>query len=300
LPYFVKNIANIYLLAILLISINNIFSQEITQQIFGGQNTNISNVPYQVSLEITGENCLNIDHGCGGSILNNRWIVTAAHCVDQSVLPSHIVVHAGSTIASANTVGQRIMVDQIILHPNWSPFGLDFITVGNDIALLHLSTPLCFNENVMPISIDTPDLPVSNLNVGVQAEISGWGRTSTFGLCSDNLQSAVVPIISNAQAGSLFSGCGGPVNIPDNQVCFFNGTSGSGGGDSGGPATIQFNNNPLLIGVTSWGCTSLGNFPSVYTKVRSFSGFINANISEGDCACEHLIVTSNIDFLNKV
>lgn len=59
--------------------------------IIGGTPIDISQVPWQISLELDGI------HNCGGSILNEQWILTAAHCVDSMVTAADLIVHAGST-----------------------------------------------------------------------------------------------------------------------------------------------------------------------------------------------------------
>ena len=270
-------------------------AQEITTFIVGGTDTDISQIPFQVSLEINGSSCVGM-YGCGGSILNAEWVVTAAHCVDQSTPPSAVTVHAGSTDQTDNNVGQRIAVDQIIIHPDWTG---NFTTVGNDIALLHLAQPLCFNANVQPVAYANGSVPAEVTQVGNTVTISGWGRTNTnnTGDCATILQSAQMPIIDNATAGQMFQNCGGAVAIPNTMISFFNGTSSAAGGDSGGPAFVAFGGQSLLVGITSWGCVPTLGFPSVYTDVRDFADFITNNITQETppCTCPNSIthITTN-------
>lgn len=244
--------------------------------ILGGDNVDISAIPFQVSLEIE-NSCLG-NHLCGGSILNAEWIVTAAHCVYGGTNPTDIIVHAGSTNQTANNIGQRIAVDQIIIHDSWAGSQFEF---EGDIALLHLSSPLCFNSNVQPINYDTNNNSISAISPGEQATISGWGNTVLGGACVALLHSATMPIISNVDGNSNMNMC--IVNgISNTMISLDDDTESLGAtkGDSGGPAWVQYEGKRLLVGIASWGCpTSTGDFPSVYTKVRSFADFITDNIT---------------------
>ena len=270
-------------------------AQGITTFIVGGTDTDISQIPFQVSLEINGSPCVGM-HGCGGAILNAEWIVTAAHCVDGNTPLSALTVHAGSTDQTDNTVGQRIAVDQIIIHPDWTG---NVMPVGNDIALLHPVQPLCFNANVQPVAYANGSVPADVTQVGNTVTISGRGRTNTnnVGGCATILQSAQMPIIDNATADQMFQNCGGAVAIPNTMISFFNGTSSAAGGDGGGPAFVAFGGQPLLVGITSWACLPTLGFPSVYTDVRDFADFITNNITQETppCTCPNSIthITTN-------
>lgn len=106
-----------------------------------------------------------------------------------------------------------------------------------------------------------------------------------------------MPIIDNATADQMFQNCGGAVAIPNTMISFFNGTSSAAGGDSGGPAFVAFGGQPLLVGITSWGCLPTLGFPSVYTDVRDFADFITNNITQETppCTCPNSIthITTN-------
>lgn len=113
------------------------------QSIIGGDTIDISQVPWTVSIEQDGES-----HHCGGAIINEYWIVTAAHCKsrDPGTYFQCTYVHAKATDQSIDNDGQRIKVDYIIVHPNWS----GVIADGFDIAMVKLKDPLVFNDDVQP------------------------------------------------------------------------------------------------------------------------------------------------------
>ena len=88
------------------------FSQE---RIIGGTPIDISDRPFQVSIEQVG------DHKCSGVILNEEWVLTAGHCFNLNVpAASEHTVHAGATDQTDNGEGQRVGIAQVIFHP----FGL--------------------------------------------------------------------------------------------------------------------------------------------------------------------------------
>lgn len=244
-----------------------LFSEFLNAQpgnIFGGTAIDISQVPWQVSIEFSGS------HGCGGSIINENWILTAAHCaVGQNA--SNLIVHAGSTNQTQNNVGQRIQVDQIILHPNFNG-----VTQGNDVALLHLSESLCFNNSVQPIQLIN-FVP----QVGTIGLITGWGATQTGGGVVENLLQASLPIISDSEANSRLAtgnNCTPPQNsVNSTQIALFQQGLAAGPGDSGGPMVIFSNGQPVLAGVSSWGGCPRNNFPTVYADVNALRNFVNAN-----------------------
>lgn len=243
------------------------------QRIFGGTAIDINQAPWQVSLEY---NNSSHEHFCGGSIIDEQWILTASHCV-EGLNPNEIIVHAGSTDQTNNNIGQRVTVDQIIMHPSYiSP------TSGNDVALLHLSDPLCFNANVNRIRLNTNP---NNIGVGTQVNITGWGYHDNTNSVSSNLLSANSEIISNQDANQRLDNsntnhCLPPSNsVGATSIGFFQEGIAAGPGDSGGPATILVNNERLLIGASSWGGCPRADHPTVYANTTSLIGFINSNIN---------------------
>ena len=140
-------------------------------QIVGGNNTNISAVPWQVYLEVTSNGSTFV---CGGSILSSTWIATACHCVRingaGAVGPNQVTVFAGITnITTERNSAQRPTVAAVIPHPSYGATAN--ARNDNDIALLRLSTPLTFNANVQSIPYATN----GNLtNPGTNALVSGW------------------------------------------------------------------------------------------------------------------------------
>ena len=267
--------------------------------IFGGTPINITEAPYQVSLEIGGE------HVCGGAIINSEWILTAGHCVDGSTQPGDLMVHAGSTDQTNNNIGQRVGVDQIILHPDFTPFvGLTVAT--HDLALLHLSTPLCFNENVQPVVFATPaNTSTDDLAPGTGAFITGWGDSGS-GCCNGILLGAGLPLINNADANIMMTDPGnncipnGTAPVDNTMVSLYQQGIAAGPGDSGGPAVIAGPNGiPILIGASSWGGCPRDEFPTMYANLRDFSDFVSSNITQvaPPCTCPAFITHINTNTL---
>lgn len=242
-------------------------------------------MPWQVSLENASG-----DHFCGGSIVHESWIVTAAHCVDNV---GTITVHAGATDQTNNAVGQRIAVDQIIIHDD---FDVGPEETANDIALLHLQTPLTFNADVQPICVTDGILPIP---IGTVAIISGWGDTGA-GCCSDVLMMAQVPVISDANANNLINNNNNacdPNNaaaVGPSTIAFFQQGIAAGMGDSGGPAVVVVGGIPVLVGTSSWGGCPRDDFPTMYGDVSELSQSVFENALDLDqCPCLPPVVALN-------
>jgi secreted trypsin-like serine protease len=241
--------------------------------IIGGVEVDISVIPWQVSLE---DIAFNNQHFCGGSILTNRWILTAAHCIRSGQSnPNLIRVHAGATDQTNNAIGQRIVCDQVIVHPQYNA-----TTFDNDIALLHLSAPLQMNNNVRTANYSTLcNTPDALIAPGSSAAITGWGRTCNTCPVSNTLRGVIVPVISNAQAMQIQQN-NNPGNtgvVTNNMLAFFQPGTAAAPGDSGGPATtLDANGNPVVIGVSSWGYFPKEANPTIYTRVRNYGVWIQS------------------------
>lgn len=136
-------------------------------RIVGGEDANILNLPYQISLMRFG------GHSCGGSILNENTILTAAHCVDGAY-PEYLTVRAGSNSSSSG--GQIVQVVSFVMHHHFSMYHFDY-----DVAILKVSPSLVYGPGVGPVKLVSEE----NFNIlpGTSAVVSGWGRLNVSLIC---------------------------------------------------------------------------------------------------------------------
>ncbi|XP_026081965.1 LOW QUALITY PROTEIN: transmembrane protease serine 5-like [Carassius auratus] len=234
-------------------------------RIVGGVEATLGRWPWQVSLYYSNR------HICGGSIITNQWIVTAAHCVHNYRLPqvSSWVVYAGIVTSNSAKLAQYqgLAVERIIYNKNYN-----HRTHDNDIALVKLRTLLNFSDTIRPVCLPKYDY---DLPGGTQCWISGWGYTQPDDVhIPEVLKEAPVPLISTKKCNSscMYNG-----EITPRMLCagYTEGKVDACQGDSGGPLVCQDENVWRLVGVVSWGtgCAE-PNHPGVYTKVAEFLGWI--------------------------
>jgi len=186
-------------------------------RIVGGEEATPNQWPWQVALFVDDS------WFCGGSILSENYILTAAHCITGA---NSYDVMAGSHNIRADNEPHRVEVTSYKgwTHPEW-----DHVHLQNDIALIELPEPLEFNDYIKPACLpesgDTAD-------PGDLATVLGWGKTSDASTeLSDVLRMVHdVPVMSNEDCHAVFG------IIGDGHVCLdATGGRGSCNGDSGGP-----------------------------------------------------------------
>ena len=294
------------ILIVFLISISafNLKAQNI-QAITNGFPIEIQNVPYQVSIQ----NKSSGKQFCGGSIINNKYILTAAHCV-VGTNASNITISVGFGLQNSPESNiQTYNARRIVVNPNYNNTTFDF-----DVAVIEIYGTFTFNNFVQPIVL------ISNQNLvpettGNQVRVSGWGWTTPNGENSSNqLQAVDVPIIENniadQQLDLAFANLSPPRNHPElTQRMISTGAveinrQGACHGDSGGPLVFKQNGqNDIQIGVVSWGvprCVGGENSPSVYSRLSQLVDWVHSEIwnfvtiQDNDLVCSNTTMTYTI------
>lgn len=244
------------------------------QSITNGFPIQIEEAPYQVSLYYKGS------HHCGGSIINNRYILTAAHCVYGKGITS-FTVNAGFTLQDERGSNIQSFSVKRIVHPKFNNKTLDF-----DVAVIEIDGTFTFNNFVQPIELISNNTIAAEA-VGNEARVSGWGwtipgdRTSA----SNQLQAVDVPIISNDVAdGQLDISDSDHPELTQRMISTGAGGIDRGGAchkDSGGPLVVQLGQANIQIGIVSWGvpgCVGRENSPSIYARISELVDWIDEQV----------------------
>lgn len=243
-------------------------------RIVGGEEvSNEYEFPSIVSLKYT----VNSQHFCGASLINEQWVLTAAHCM-VGLSTNDIVATVGEYDLSSTPETNSTSVEGIIIHPDYNTSTFD-----NDIALIKLSTPVS-NETISLLSsLETEQAIAVDTTIST---VIGWG--STVGYNSNENVTPDYPSILNIVSLPLLSTTLCSEKMPtttDNMICagdVINGGIDSCQGDSGGPLLVESasTGETQQIGIVSFGegCATV-NKPGVYTKAANYEEWINSQIN---------------------
>ncbi|XP_013413510.1 chymotrypsinogen A [Lingula anatina] len=234
-------------------------------QIVGGDESVAHKWPWQVSLQTTSDY-----HFCGGTLISNQWVLTAAHCVERSRPSSVQIVLGEHHQAEDSGIEVKMSVSKIIEHPQYNGNGAGF---PNDIALLKLSEAVSYSSEIQPACLpaSTDDFLGNN-----DCWITGWGLTQGTG-DDQVLNELNIKVLSNDECESKW----GSSYINSGHICLGNGVAGACNGDSGGPLSCKVGQRYVVAGATSWGisgCKTEG-YPSVYTRTSQFVDWIRTTMN---------------------
>lgn len=254
-------------------------SVPITGRIIGGQHATPGQFPYMVSMQRR-DPSNNYAHHCGGAIISDRIVLTAAHCCPITTSKDfRILARAHKQHDDPN--GQAYEIKRSIRHENFS-----LSTMANDLGIVELVKPIKFNEFVAPIELGREFMAGDEVSV-----ISGWGSSEVMHFAIDTrsvlfqkknmilnfqddarvLKFVQLNTISNMDCRRAFA----DLNVP----IFNNGTlcaasdkraTGICSGDSGGPLV----HNNKLIGVASWAKGCAEGYPDGFTRVSEYLSWI--------------------------
>ncbi|XP_048198047.1 transmembrane protease serine 12 [Perognathus longimembris pacificus] len=262
-------------------------------RIIGGTEAQVGAWPWIVSLQIQSGNLL--AHICGGSLVRDRWVLTAAHCTNDARDPLMWRAVIGTNDIYRNSPqSKKIKITAIIIHP-------DFImdTFVNDIALFHLKKAVKYNDYIQPICL--PFGVFQKLDQNTTCFVSGWGRTKEEGNGTNVLQEAEVHYISRELCNSE-SGYAGV--IPETSFCAGDedGAFDTCRGDSGGPLMCYLPEYKrfFVMGITSYG-HGCGRryFPGVYCGTSFYQQWLTHQFSQASTrdTFQVLVLLGSIIFL---
>ena len=245
-------------------------SSDGADRIVGGIIAGKNEYPWQVRLQLSQNGGL-----CGGTIIHDEWVLTAAHCCMGRNSIGVIVDDWDTQVVEP----LEFMVQSESIHVHHNYPGLN--QISNDVCLIKVPdlSKQC-NGCYKPAC-----LPKKDIQPGEACFISGWGTTKSGGTTSQFLKAAGVNVFSyaycqansdvrlgnNIEDGKEF--CAGLPDSDGNNLA--DGGTDACQGDSGGPLTCVRGGQPVLAGLVSWGfgCAEEG-FPGVYANVYNYLPWI--------------------------
>ncbi|KAJ8676185.1 hypothetical protein QAD02_011971 [Eretmocerus hayati] len=271
----------------------------VNTRIVDGSQTEIGEFPWVALLEYESGSELKLI--CGGTLISNWHVLTAAHCIDEQVLKRYEYTLRSVRLGEWDTWSDpdcikkyepfsrspelkcapkflSVPIDRIYPHPL---FNINSPPKYHDIALLQLKRPIEPNKYVRPICLPTND------KISPWATVIGWGRTKTSAR-SNKLLKVDLPLADRRKCESIYKESN--VTIISSQLCFGGESSGdSCNGDSGNPL-LQTDytdaNQPRvqIVGIVSVGSRNCGTrgFAGIYTKVYDYVPWIYKQFQSGN------------------
>ncbi len=277
------------------LSYHTVNNSDISPMIIDGVSAIFEDHPHYAAMAIIPDefksgNSFSYIRNCGASILNDRFILTAAHCVEDSVYTdvntdygintswenSYVIV--GVSDINKATFNNFYKVKTRHVHPSYLSIVGEVGVVGfekYDIAVLELEEAITHNVG----SINHKGLNPSVYDQLDEWHATGMGKTSPTGSPTDIL------LTTPLSPGNDVSGLCSLRYSPETTICTTDLVAGFGGtcqGDSGGPITYIDNGKHIQIGVVSYGTDPCGTGYSVFTEVAAYESWIDGIVTHGE------------------
>ncbi|KAK2576104.1 hypothetical protein KPH14_007438 [Odynerus spinipes] len=243
-----------------------------TGKIVGGKGAEFGEWPWQVLVREATWLGLFTKNKCGGVLITDKYVITAAHC-QPGFLASLVAVFGEFDISGERETKRSITknVRRVIVNRGYDP-----ATFENDLALLELESPVQFDEHIVPIC-----MPDENVDfTGRMATVTGWGRLKYNGGVPSVLQEVQVPIMENSVCQEMFQIAGHSKLILESFLCagYATGQRDSCEGDSGGPLVMQRPDGRwMLVGTVSHGIKCAAPYlPGVYMRTTYFKPWLHS------------------------
>ncbi len=272
-----------------------------TEMIVGGKRAPDGKYPWQVRLY---DMPMDLRGFCGGSLIGDRWVLTAGHCVMGPAKPGdpvsavpQVYVGYGSTDRAETT---KLVSEKIVLHPDFAARGLQS---GADIALIKLAAPVTA-DSAKPIELADRASEEKLLTRGAKVTVTGWGAiwdpddkeivallskvTPVPEEISDKLNfprklhEVDIHVMDHGECRSAYQAS--QLDVTDTELCAMKPSSVANAcyGDSGGPLMVLAKDprRYVQVGVVSWGdrCGRVG-VPNVYARVSAFHDWIEETLA---------------------
>lgn len=262
-------------------------------RIIGGKEAQVMELPWMARLGYRRDFSSDFDYNCGGSLISDRYVLTAAHCINENTGLVPVSVRLGEQDASSEidcsfVSGEQVcapppvdvVIERIIKHKNYGENRFQ-----NDIALLRLARPVQFTDFVKPVCLPVDGKDQKRDLTGKKVTVAGWGRVANRNGAGGSkvLMKVSVPVSKAQDCASAYV----PLQLliaSEKQMCAGDYGKDSCQGDSGGPLTTAgtVKGTPRVVqhGIVSFGpshCATEGT-PGVYTRVSHYVPWIVQNI----------------------
>ncbi|XP_077287909.1 serine protease persephone-like isoform X2 [Arctopsyche grandis] len=238
--------------------------------ILGGEEAGEGEFPHMVALGYNKDTGL--EYNCGGTLISNIYVLTAAHCVQNIERIPPTVAKIGTSYLLNDDDSTNYAIVSSIPHPSYNR-SMKY----HDLALLRLNRPVEFTTTAHPACLNTE--PESSINTLI---ITGWGTIDTkVRSKSDTLQKANVTMVNLSTCNSSYTERRDrklPYGLTSQQMCAVHSVADTCQGDSGGPIQIPETRDRMytLVGITSFGQACGSGIPGVYVRISSYLSWIES------------------------